>query len=72
MFSAGAPCRDREKAFILAAMSDVSPLARVGGGPGRRAALICPRGAEEGVIAFEGDPSFADRSEGGLRGEVGA
>lgn len=53
MFCAGALCLDRENAFILAAMSEVSPLARVGGGPGRRAAFICPRGAEEGVMLFD-------------------
>lgn len=70
MFCDGAPCLDREKAFILAAMSEVSPLARVGGGPGRRAAFICPRGAEDGVIVFENDPSFAVRNEGGLGGDI--
>jgi hypothetical protein len=53
-------------------MSEVSPLARVGGGPGRRAALICPSGAEDGVIIFENDPSLAVRSEGGLGGEIEA
>jgi hypothetical protein len=53
-------------------MSEVSPLARVGGGPGRRAALICPRGAEDGVIVFENDPSLAVRSEGGLGREIEA
>ncbi len=70
MFCAGAPCREREKAFILAAMSEVSPLALVGGGPGRRAAFIWPSGAEDGVKVLEKDPTFAVRSEGGLGGEV--
>ena len=49
-------------------MSEVSPLARAGGGPGRRAAFICPRGAEEEVIVLEHGPSFAIRKEGGLGG----
>jgi hypothetical protein len=51
-------------------MSEVSPLARVGGGPGRRAALIWPRGAEDILIVFENDPSVAVRNEGGLGGDV--
>ena len=50
-------------------MSDVSPLARAEGGPGRRAALICPRGAEDGVMVLGSMPSLATRSEGGLGGE---
>jgi hypothetical protein len=70
IFCAGAPCRDKEKAFILAAMSEVSSLARKGTGPGRRAALTCPRGAEEGVMVFGNDPSSGVRSEGGFGGEV--
>jgi hypothetical protein len=69
MLCTGAPCRDKENAFILAAMSDVSPLARVGGGPGRRAALICARGAEDGLMVLGKDPSLATRREGGLGGE---
>lgn len=53
----------------MAAMSDVSPLARAGGGPGRRAAFICPRGAEDGVMVLGSRPSLTTRSEGGLGGE---
>lgn len=49
-------------------MSEVSPLARAGGAPGRRAAFICPKGAEEEVIVLEYGPSFAIRREGGLGG----
>jgi hypothetical protein len=70
IFCAGAPCLDREKAFILAAISEVSPLARVGGGPGRRAALIWPRGAEDRLMGFEYELSLAARNEGGLEGFV--
>lgn len=66
----GAPCRDKEKAFILAAMSDVSPLARTGGGAGRRAAFIWPKGAEDWVMVLESDPSTGKRSEGGLGGDT--
>jgi hypothetical protein len=69
MFWAGAPCLDKENAFILAAMSDVSPLALVGGGAGRRAAFICPRGAEDGVMVLGNDPSVDVRREGGRGGE---
>lgn len=69
MFCAGAPCRDWENAFIFAAMSEVSPLASAGGGPGRRAALIWPSGAEEAVMVFDAVPSFALRSDGSLAGE---
>ena len=64
----GAPCLDKEKAFILACISDVKPLALEGGGPGRRAALRGPRGAEEAVMMF-GELSKEVRSDGGL-GEV--
>ena len=69
-FCDGAPWRDKENAFILAAMSDVSPLARAGGGPGRRAAFICPKGAEDRVMVLASDPSLGNRSEGGLGGEA--
>ena len=61
----GAPCLDREKAFILACISDVKPLALEGSGPGRRAALSGPRGAEEAVMVF-GELSKEVRSDGGL------
>jgi hypothetical protein len=64
------PCLDKEKAFILACMSDVKPLALDGGGPGRRAALSGPRGAEEAVMLF-GELSKELRSDGGL-GDVAA
>lgn len=57
----GGPCLDKEKAFILAWMSEVRPLARVGGGPGRRAAFVGPSGAEEEVmvevVGLEGLPN---------------
>jgi hypothetical protein len=48
-------------------MSDVKPLALDGGGPGRRAALSGPRGAEEAVMLF-GELSKELRNDGGLRG----
>lgn len=64
----GAPCRDKEKAFILACISDVRPLALDGGGPGRRAAFSGPRGAEEAVMLGD-EPSKDVRKDGGL-GEV--
>jgi hypothetical protein len=51
-------------------MSEVSPLARVGGGPGRRAALIWPRGAEDRLMGCEDGLSLAARNEGGLGGNV--
>lgn len=51
-------------------MSEVSPLARAGGGPGRRAALIWPSGAEDRLMGFEKGPSLAVRNEGGLGGNV--
>lgn len=38
---AGVPCLDSENAFILAAISEVNPLALGGGSPGLRAALNC-------------------------------
>ena len=44
---AGVPCLDRENAFILACISDVSPLALDGGGPGLRAALTAPKGLKD-------------------------
>ena len=46
-------------------MSDVKPLALDGGGPGRRAALSGPRGAEEADMLF-GALSKELRSDGGL------
>jgi hypothetical protein len=46
-------------------MSDVRPLALEGRGPGRRAALSGPRGAEEAVMLF-GELSKEVRSDGGL------
>jgi hypothetical protein len=46
-------------------MSDVKPLALDGGGPGRRAALSGPRGAEEGDMLL-GELSKELRSDGGL------
>jgi hypothetical protein len=46
-------------------MSDVKPLALDGGGPGRRAALSGPRGAEEADMLF-GGLSKELRSDGGL------
>jgi hypothetical protein len=65
LWPGGAPCLDKEKAFILACMSDVKPLALDGGGPGRRAALSGPRGAEEGDMLL-GELSKELRSDGGL------
>jgi hypothetical protein len=47
-------------------MSDVKPLALDGGGPGRRAALSGPRGAEEAVMLL-GELSKELRNDGGLR-----
>ena len=65
LWPGGAPCLDKEKAFILACMSDVKPLALDGGRPGRRAALSGPRGAEEADMLF-GELSKELRSDGGL------
>jgi hypothetical protein len=45
-------------------MSDVNPLALDGGGPGRRAALSGPRGAEEADMFRELSKEL--RSDGGL------
>jgi hypothetical protein len=64
----GAPCRDNEKAFIFACMSEFSPLARVGGGPGLLAAFVGPSGAEEGLM--EGAMvAFCELNDGGLIGD---
>jgi len=46
----GAPWRDRENAFIFAWISEFRPLARLGSGPGLLAAVVGPRGAEEGLM----------------------
>jgi hypothetical protein len=46
-------------------MSEVRPLALEGRGPGRRAALSGPRGAEEAVMLF-GELSKEVRSDGGF------
>jgi hypothetical protein len=51
-------------------MSDVKPLALEGGGPGRRAALSGPRGAEEADMF--GELSNELRSDGGLGDVVAA
>src|SRR5271156_781637 len=50
-------------------MSDVKPLALDGGGPGRRAALSGPRGAEEADMLL-GELSKELHSDGGLRDVV--
>jgi hypothetical protein len=65
----GAPCRDNEKAFILACMSEFSPLARAGGGPGLLAALVGPSGADEGLIEDVRLPLLCGFSDGGLVGD---
>lgn len=69
----GAPCLDRENAFILAWKSEFRPLARPGSGPGLLAAFVGPRGAEEGLIADDipldcepNDGTLALDSGGGL------
>lgn len=53
----GAPCLDNENAFIFACISEFRPLARPGRGPGRLAALVGPRGAEEGLMEEAIPPS---------------
>jgi hypothetical protein len=50
----GGPCLDNENAFIRAAMSELSPLALAGRGPGLRAAFVGPRGLEEEVMFADG------------------
>lgn len=66
----GAPCRDNENAFIFACMSEFSPLARLGSGPGLRAAFVGPSGAEEGFIEAA-MPAPCEPSDGGLVGDCG-
>ncbi len=51
-------------------MSEFSPLARVGGGPGLRAAFVGPNGAEEGLME-EPMPVLCEPSDGGLVGDCG-
>lgn len=60
----GAPCRDREKAFILAWMSEGKPLDLMGAGAGLRAALTLPSGVEDWVI----EGAWLVRREGGFEG----
>ena len=50
-------------------MSEFSPLARLGNGPGLRAAFVGPSGAEEGLIE-EAMP--CELNDGGLVGDCGA
>jgi hypothetical protein len=50
-------------------MSEVRPLALVGGGPGRRAALVGPRGEEEEDMV--GALGLVGGMEGGLFGTSG-
>lgn len=61
----GAPCLERENAFIFACISEDRPLARDGGGAGLLAALTALRGLvdelNEGIWV-----SFEDRKDGGL------
>ena len=64
-FEGGAPCRDNEKAFIFACMSEFNPLARLGSGPGRLAALVGPSGEEEGLME-EAIVALCELSDGGL------
>jgi hypothetical protein len=67
----GAPCLDSENAFILAAMSELRPLALVAG-IGLRAALTGPSGADEALIPVVKSLGFL--REGGLgdsSGDVG-
>lgn len=51
-------------------MSELSPLARVGGGPGLRAAFVGPSGAEEGLMVVP-IPELCEPNEGGLVGDCG-
>lgn len=72
----GAPCRERENAFILAMMSWFRPLdcapidagGREGLMPPRRAALIWPSGVDEAAMPLEA--SGPGRSEGTLAREA--
>jgi hypothetical protein len=67
---AGAPCLDKEKAFILAIMSWFKPpdwpprdaIGRGGGTTPRRAALTWPRGVDDSVM-FPFDPGRYDGSD---------
>lgn len=52
-------------------MSEFSPLARLGSGPGLRAALVGPSGAEEGFIEAA-MPALCELNDGGLEGELGS
>jgi hypothetical protein len=61
----GAPCLDRENAFILACISEFRPLARLGSGAGLLAALVGPRGAEEGLMENDALPR-GELKDGGL------
>ena len=60
----GAPCLERENAFIFACMSDVKPLA-LDAGTGLRAALTGPSGADEALMPGA-EESLGLRSEGGF------
>ena len=66
----GAPCLERENAFIFAWISEFSPLARLGSGPGRLAAFVGPSGAEEGLIAEAIFPVWKLK-DGGLETDCG-
>lgn len=66
----GAPCLERENAFIFACMSEFSPLARLGSRPGLLAAFVGPRGADEGLIA-EAIYPVCEVKDGGLETDSG-
>jgi hypothetical protein len=68
MLCRGAFCRESEKAFIFAAISDVSPLANAGEGPGRRAALTGPSGSGDTFVLFGIVPSFGVCNAGSFGG----
>ena len=70
----GGPCLDNWKAFILACISEDSPLALAGGGGGLRAALTVPRGLEEAVIggATESTIGLSDGGFGDVDSCAGA
>ena len=64
----GGPCRDKEKAFIFACISEDRPLALDGAGAGRLAALTALSGLGE-VFSVGREDSEGGRRDGGF-GEV--
>lgn len=66
----GTPCRERWKAFILAATSCGRPPALAaanedGGGPGLLAALIAPKGLDGAFVLGNAGDSVIERYDGG-------